>query len=92
MISPRFLDNRIVQEKKDDGTGFNLKGMEEFLERRSQDLIHVPPILSEKPGEAGEGPGKERASQRLDRGGGVPFFSQLDEPHNEGRKEFERGA
>ena len=88
----RFLDNRVVQEKKDDGAGFNLEGMKEFMDSRSQDLIHGPGIPSEEPGEAGEGSGKERASQRLDRGGGVPFFSQLDEAHDEGRKKFERGA
>jgi hypothetical protein len=88
----RFLDNRIVQEKKDDGAGFNLEGMKEFVESRSQDLIHGPGILSEEPGETGEGSGKERARQRLDHGGGVSFFSQLDETHDEGRKDFERGA
>ena len=62
------------------------------MESRSQDLIHVPGILSEEPGEAGKRSGQERARQRLDHGGGVSFFSQLDEAHNEGRKEFERGA
>jgi len=56
------------------------------MESRSQDLIHVPGMLSEEPGEAGERSGKERASQRLDHGGGVSFFSQLDEAHDEGRK------
>ncbi len=86
---PCFLDNRVVQEKKDNGAGFNLEGMEEFMESRSQDLIHGPGILSEEPGETGEGSGKERASHRLDHGGGVSFFSQLDEAHDEGRKEFE---
>jgi hypothetical protein len=91
-LLPRFLNNRVVQEKKDDRAGFNLKGMEELMESHSQDLIHGPGILSEKPGETGEGSGKERARQGLDHGGGVPFFSQLNEAHNEGRKEFERGA
>jgi len=91
-LLPRFLDNRVVQEKKDDGAGFNLEGMEEFMESRSQDLIHGPGILSEEPGETGERSGKERARQRLDHGGGVPFFPQLNEAHNEGRKDFERGA
>lgn len=88
----RLLDNRVVQEKKDDGAGFNLEGMKEFAESRSQDLIHGPGILSEEPGETGEGSGKEGARQRLDHRGGVPFFSQLDETHEEGRKEFEGGA
>ena len=88
----RFLDNRIVQKKKDDGPGSNLEGMKEFMESRSQDLIHGPGILSEEPGETGEGSGKERPRQRLDHGGGVSFFSQLDETHDEGRKDFERGA
>jgi hypothetical protein len=91
-LLPRFLDNRVVQEKKDDGAGFNLKGMEEPMESRSQDLIHGPGIFPEKPGEAGERSGKERARQRLDHGGGVPFFPQLNEAHDEGRKDFERGA
>ena len=91
-LLPRFLDNRVVQEKKDDGAGFNLKGMEEFMESRSQDLIHGPGILSEKPGEAGKRSGKERSRQRLDHGGGMTFFSQLDKAHDEGRKDFERGA
>jgi len=91
-LLPRFLDNRIVEEKKDDRAGLNLEGMEELMESRSQDLIHGPGILSEEPGETGERSGKERASQRLDHGGGVSFFSQLDEAHNEGRKEFERGT
>ena len=89
---PGFFDNRIVQEQKDNRAGLNLKGMEEFLKRQGQDLIHSPGILSQEPGEAGDGSGKERASQRLDHGGGVSFFSQLDEAHNEGRKEFERGT
>ena len=91
-LLPRFLDNRIVQEKKDDGAGLNLEGMEVLMESRSQDLIHGPGIFSEEPGETGERSGKERARQRLDHGGGVPFFSQLDETHDEGRKDFERGA
>ena len=85
-LLPRFLKNRVVQEKKGDGTGFNLEGVEELLDRRSPDLIQGPGILSEEPGETGEGPGKERARQGLDHGGGVPFFSQLDKAHNEGRK------
>jgi len=91
-LLPRFLDNRVVQEKKDDGAGFNLEGMKEFMDSRSQDLIHSPGILSKEPGEAGEGSGEKRARQRLDHGGGVPFFAQLDEAHDEGRKEFERRA
>jgi len=91
-LLPRFLDNRVVQEKKDDGASFDLEGMKEFMESRSQDLIHGPGILSEEPGETGEGSGKESARQRLDHGGGVPFFPQLDEAHDEGRKDFERGA
>jgi hypothetical protein len=91
-LLPRFLDKRVVQEKKDDGAGFNLEGMEEFIESRSQDLIHGPGIFPEEPGEAGERSGKERARQRLDHGGGVPFFPQLNKAHNEGRKDFERGT
>lgn len=89
---PGFFDNRIVQEQKDNRAGLNLKGMEEFLKRQGQDLIHSPGILSQEPGEAGEGSGKERASEGLDPGGSVSFFSQLDEAKNERRKEFERGA
>jgi hypothetical protein len=49
-----------------------------------------PRILSQEPGEAGERSRKERASQGLDLGRGVSFFSQLDKAHNEGRKELER--
>ena len=82
----RFLDNRVVQEKKDDGAGLNLKDMEELMESRGQGLIHGPGIFPQKPGEAGERSGEERASQKLYHGGGVPFFSQLDEAHDEGRK------
>ena len=66
--------------------------MEEFMDSRSQDLIHGPRILSEEPGETGEGSGKERARQALNHGGGVPLFPQLNEAHDEGRKEFERRA
>jgi len=91
-LLPRFFDNRVVQEKKDDGAGFNLEGMKEFMDSRNEDLIHGPGILSEEPGETGEGSGKERARQGLDHGGGVPLFSQLNEAHDEGRKEFERRA
>ena len=91
-LLPCFFDNRVVEKKKDDGADINLEGMEELMESRSQDLIHGPGIFSEKPGETGERSGKERARQRLDHGGGVPFFPQLNEAHNEGRKDFERGA
>ena len=91
-LLPCFLNNRVVQEKKDDGAGFNLEGMEESMESRSQDLIHVPGILSEEPGETGERSGKERERQGLYPGGGVPIFPQLDEAHDEEIKEFERGA
>ena len=49
-------------------------------------------MLFEEPGEAGERSGKERARQGLDHGGGVPFLPQLDEAHDEGRKDFERGT
>jgi len=91
-LLPRFFDNRVVQEKKDDGAGFNLEGMKEFMDSRNEDLIHGPGILSEEPGETGEGSGKERARQGLDHGGGVPLFSQLNEAHDEGRKELKRRA
>ena len=91
-LLPRFLDNRVVQQKKDNGTGFNPEGTKEFIDSRVQDLIQGPGILSEEPGEAGERSGKKRAGQRLDHGGGVSLFAQLDETHNEGRKDFERGA
>lgn len=87
-----FFDNRIIQEEKDDGAGFNLEGMEEFCEGHGQDFIPGPGIFPQETGEAGERAGKKRASQRLDRGGGVNFFPQLDETNNEGRKELERGA
>jgi len=91
-LLPRFLNNRVVQEKKDDGAGFNLEGAEKLMESRSQDLIHVPGILSQEPGEAGERSGKERERQGLDHGGGVPLFPQLNETHDEGRKDFKRGT
>lgn len=91
-LLPGFFNNRIVQEEKDDRAGLNLKGMEEILKSQGQDLIHSPGILSQETGEAGEGSGEEGASQRLDHGRGVPFFSQLDEANNERRKEFKRGA
>jgi hypothetical protein len=58
----------------------------------NKDFIPGPGIFSQETGEAGERSGKKRASQRLDRGGGVNFFPQLDETNNEGRKELERGA
>jgi hypothetical protein len=58
---PGFFDDRIVQEQKDDRVGFNFKGLEEFLKSQGQDLISSPGILSQEPGEAGEGSGKERA-------------------------------
>ena len=89
---PGFFDNCIVQEQKDDRGELDLKGMEEILKRQVQNLIHRPNILSQEPGEAGEGSGQERTGQRLDLERGVSFFSQLDEAHNEGRKELERGA
>ena len=89
---PGFFDDRIVQEQKDDRAGLNFKGIEKILKRQGQDLIHSPGILSQEPGEAGEGSGKERAGQGSDHGRGVPFFSQLDEADNEGRKELERRA
>ena len=58
---PGFFDDRIVQEQKDDRAGSNFKGLEEFLKCQGQDLIPSPGILSQEPGEAGEGSGKERA-------------------------------
>jgi len=91
-LFPRFLDNRVVQEKKDDGRGLNLEGMKEFVDRHSQDFIQGPGILSEEPGEAAKRSGKEGTGQGLDHGRGVPFFPQLNEAHDEGRKDFERRA
>jgi hypothetical protein len=87
-----FFDNRIVQKKKDDGASLNLEGLEEFLGSDSQHLIEGPAILSQESGETGEGSGEEGSRQGLDSGGGVPFFSQLDEAQNKGRKEFKRRA
>jgi len=52
-LLPCFLDNRIIQEKKDDGARLNLEDMEELLKSRSQDLIHGPGILAQEPGETG---------------------------------------
>ena len=89
-LLPCFLNNRVVQDKKEDRADLNLKGVEELMQSRGQDLIHGPGILSEEASETGEGSGKERSRQRLDHRGGVPFFSQLDKPHDEGRKDFER--
>jgi hypothetical protein len=60
-LLPRFLNNRIVQEKKDDGAGLNLEGVEEFMQSGSEHLVHGPGILPEEPGETGKGSGKERA-------------------------------
>ncbi len=91
-LLPRFLDNRVVQEKKDDGAGFNLEGMEELMDSRSQDLIQGPGIFSEEPGKAGERSGEEGPRQRLNHRGGMPFFPQLDKAHDERRKDFEGGA
>jgi len=82
----------VVQEKKDDGAGLNLEGLKEFVDSRSQDLICGPGIFSEKPGKTGERSGEEGTRQRLNHGRGMPFFSQLDKAHDEGRKDFERGA
>jgi hypothetical protein len=83
--------NRVVEEKKDDGAGFNLEGMKEFMDSRSPDLIHGPGIPSQEAGEAGEGSRKKRARQGLEHGGGVPLFSQLDEAQDEGRKSLNEG-
>lgn len=89
-LPPRLFDNRVVQQQKDNGAGFNLEGMEELMESRKQNFIIILGILSEGPGEIAEGSGKKRSRQGLDHGGGLIIFSQLDKANDEGRKEFER--
>ncbi|MDH4264508.1 MAG: hypothetical protein OEW45_02620 [Deltaproteobacteria bacterium] len=61
----RFFDNRIVQEEKDHGAGFNLEGLEKFLEGQGQDLIPGPGILSQEPGENWRGIGKEKSEPKI---------------------------
>jgi hypothetical protein len=69
-----------------------LKGSKKFFKSHCQDLILGPSILSQKPGEVGEGSRKKREGRGLHPGRSVPFFYQLDETKNERRKDFKRGA
>jgi hypothetical protein len=81
-LLPRFGQERIIQKKKDEGAGLNLEGLEEFLEGRSQDLIHGPNILSQETGKAGERSQNKGTGQGSDHGRSMGFFSQLDKANN----------
>lgn len=54
-LFPSFLNQRIIDNKKYDGLGFNVQGMEEVFEFDFSAFFHGPNVLSQKSSKAGEG-------------------------------------
>jgi len=87
-LSRLFLDG-IVQKKKKRGPGLDAKLLEEPLGGQVHDLINLPMVLPQKAGKAGKGFGQKDGTDRLDHGGGVRLFAQLNKADDVGGKNFE---
>ena len=87
--SPCLLDQGVIDNKEHDRLGFDLQGGEELIQSRFDNFFDSPNILPQEPGETGEGSMKKGTRNRLNHRGGMGFFAQLNEPHDEGREHFE---
>ena len=85
-----LLDDRVIQDKKEHGMGFDPQGMEELFQSGLGHFLQGPDILSEESGETGQRPVKKWEAKGLDHRGGVGFFAQLDKTDDKGREKFER--
>ena len=81
---PCLLNERIIDNKKENRLGRDSQDTEELLQRRLGHLLHSPTVLSQESGKAGEGSMQERKRKGLNHGRGVNFFAQLDETDDEG--------
>ncbi len=86
---PCLLDQGVIDNKEQDRLSFDSQGREELIQSRIDNFLDSPDVFSQEPGETGEGSAKERTRNRSNHRRGMGFFSQLDEPHDEGREHFE---
>ena len=86
---PCLLDQGVIDNKEQDRLGFDSQGREELIQSRFDNFFHFPDVLPQEPGETGEGSMQEGPRNRLNHRRGMDFFTQLNEPHNEGREHFE---
>ena len=84
-----LLDQGVIDNKEQDRLGFDSQGREELKQSGFDNLFHGPDILSQEPGETGEGSVKKRIAKGLNHRRSVDFFAQLNEAHNEGRENSE---
>jgi len=89
-LLPCLFNQGIIHDKKEDISGRDPQGLEELMQSRFSDFLHLPNVLAQKASEAGERSMQERTGKGLDHRGSVDFFPQLDETDNKGREEFKR--
>ena len=85
-----LVNERIIDNKKEDRLGVNSQGIEKLVQGGLDNLFHSPDVLPQKSGETGEGSVKKGTGKGLNHRRGVNLFAQLNEAHNERGKEFKR--
>lgn len=89
-LFPCLFDDRVIDDKEEDGASLDSQGTEESLHGDLSQLLGGPTTFSEETSEGGKGSLEIGMGQRLNHGGGVSFLSQLDESHNESGEDSER--
>jgi len=79
-----LLDQGVIDNKEEDGLGFDSQGIEELVQGGLENLFQGPDVLPQESGETGEGSAEKGTGKGLNHRRGVDLFAQLDEAHNEG--------
>ncbi len=83
-VASCLVNERIIDNKKENRLGRNSQDTEELLQRRLGHLLYSPTVLSQKSGKAREGSMQEGRRKGLHHGRSMNFFAQLDETDDEG--------
>jgi hypothetical protein len=89
-LFPCLFDDRVIDDKEEDGASLDSQGTEESLHGDLSQLLGGPTTFSKETSEGGKGSLEIGLGQGLNHGGGVSFLSQLDESHNESGEDSKR--
>jgi hypothetical protein len=87
---PCLLGDGVIDNKKENGMGFDPQGMKELVQSGLCDLLHAPDALSQKSGEAAKRSMQKGTGKGLNHRGSVDLFAQLDEGDDKGGENLER--
>ena len=79
-----LVNERIIDNKKENRLGRESQDTEELFHDRLGHLLNSPTVLSQESGEAWKGSMQEGRREGLHHGRSVIFFTQLDETDDEG--------